>query len=132
MKDSRVLRFLVLPVAVAIALAAGCSSNNGLNLARVRGKVSFKGAPVKKGTVFFMPDETKGTVGPPAVGSITSDGSYVMSTESSGDGVIVGSHLISITGLDESPVGNSTSLNPEDDPEAYMKSKAKDAAAARK
>ena len=60
--------------------------------------------PIKNGTVFFMPDEAKGTIGPPAVGSITADGSYIMSTESAGDGVIVGSHKIGITGLEEKPV----------------------------
>src|SRR5262245_50390096 len=76
----------------------GCAPGNGLNLAKVSGKVIYKGQPVKNGTVFFMPDESKGTVGPPAVGSITADGSYVMSTESAGDGVIVGQHKVGITG----------------------------------
>ena len=52
-----------------------------------------------------MPDESKGTVGPPAVGSITSDGSYIMSTESAGDGVIVGHHKVGITGVE--PVADS-------------------------
>ena len=77
---------------------SGCGAGNGLNLARVSGKVMYKGQPVKNGTVFFMPDESKGTVGPPAVGSITSDGTYIMSTESAGDGVIVGQHKVGITG----------------------------------
>jgi hypothetical protein len=132
MKDNGFLRLLALPVAVALALSVGCSSNNGLTLAKVRGKVTYKGEPVKKGTVFFMPDDSKGTVGPPAVGSITSDGSYVMSTESSGDGVIVGSHKIGITGVDDTPVdGSAPAPNPEDDPQGYMKAKAKGAAVAR-
>ena len=110
----------------------GCGSGNGLNLAKVRGKVTYKGEPVKNGTVFFMPDEQKGTIGPPAVGSITSNGSYIMSTESAGDGVIVGSHKIGITGLEEKPVGSGASApTPESDPQSYMKAKAKDAAAVR-
>jgi hypothetical protein len=66
------------------------------------------------------------------VGSITADGSYVMSTENSGDGVIVGSHKIGITGVDETPIeGDAPVATPEDDSKAYMKSKAKGAAAAR-
>ena len=110
----------------------GCSPGNGLNLAKVRGKVTYKGEPVKNGTVFFMPDESKGTIGPPAVGSITSDGSYVMSTESAGDGVIVGSHKVGITGVEEKPISSGPAApTPESDPQGYMKAKAKDAAAVR-
>ena len=126
------LRRLALLSAATFVFGFGCSPGNGLNLAKVRGKVTYKGEPVKNGTVFFMPDESKGTVGPPAVGSITSDGSYIMSTESAGDGVIVGSHKIGITGLEEKPVSSgSAAATPESDPKGYMKAKAKDAAAAR-
>ena len=85
--------------ACPLTLSVGCSSDNGLNLARVRGKVTFKGEPVKKGTVFFFPDSSKGTVGPSGVGGIT-DGSYVASTEYGDDGVIVGSHKVGLSGLE--------------------------------
>jgi hypothetical protein len=125
------LRSLAVLTAAVLTLLFGCS-DNGLDLAKVRGKVIYKGQPVKNGTVFFMPDETKGTVGPPAVGSITSDGSYIMSSSSSGDGVIVGSHKIGITGVEENPVEGATDApTPESDPQGYMKAKAKGAAAAR-
>jgi hypothetical protein len=131
MKHYVILRRLVL-ISAATFVVLGCSPGNGLNLAKVRGKVTYKGEPVKNGTVFFMPDESKGTVGPPAVGSITSDGSYIMSSSSSGDGVIVGSHKIGITGVEEKPVeGAADAPTPESDPQAYMKAKAKGAAAAR-
>lgn len=114
---------------VAVAVV-GCGPDNGLNLARVSGKVTFNGQPVKNGTVFFMPDEGKGTVGPPAVGSITADGSFIMSTESAGDGAIVGSHLVGITGVEEEPIaGTGEDVDPEADAGGYMKSKAKVAAA---
>ncbi len=120
-------------VAALIALS-GCGPGNGLNLAKVSGKVLYKGQPVKNGTVFFVPDEAKGTVGPQSVGSITSDGSYVMSTESAGDGVIVGHHKVGITGVE--PLSESASTQEEIDPEkdagAYMKAKSKAAAQARK
>jgi hypothetical protein len=116
--------------AATLLLVAGCA-DNGLNLAKVRGKVTYKGEPVKRGTVFFMPDESKGTIGPSAVGSITSDGSYIMSTESAGDGVIVGSHKVGITGVEENPVGGEAGPTPESDPTGYMKAKAKGAAEAR-
>jgi hypothetical protein len=74
-----------------------------------------------------MPDESKGTVGPPAVGSITSDGSYIMSTESAGDGVIVGHHKVGITGVEPVAVSAEVELDPEKDAAGYMKAKAKTA-----
>jgi len=84
--------------------SAGCGSSNGLNLGKVHGKVTFKGEPVPFGQIMFMPDTGKGTSGPPALGSISKDGSYSLSTEESGDGAIVGVHKVSITGLDPKPV----------------------------
>jgi len=132
MKRLVLLRRLALLSMAALIFGFGCSAGNGLNLAKVRGKVTYKGAPVKNGTVMFMPDESKGTVGPPAVGTITSDGSFIMSTETAGDGVIVGSHKLGITGVEEKPVSGETAApTPESDPQAYMKAKAKDAAANR-
>lgn len=99
---------------------------------RSSGKVTYKGQPVSNGTVMFMPDESKGTVGPPAMGIITRDGSYVLSTETSGDGVIIGSHKVGITGLEVSPItGEEAAPDPESDPEGFLKSKAKTAAIAR-
>ena len=125
------LRRLALLSTATLVFGFGCAGN-GLNLAKVRGKVTYKGEPIKNGTVMFMPDESKGTVGPPAVGTITSDGSYIMSTESAGDGVIVGSHMIGITGVEEKPVSSeAVAPTPESDPKGYMKAKAKDATAAR-
>jgi hypothetical protein len=119
----------VLLVAVLTTISA-CGPGNGLNLARVSGKVTYKGEPVKNGTVFFKPDEAKGTVGPAAVGSITSNGTYVMSTESVGDGAIVGHHKVGITGVE--PVATSTveEYDPEKDAGGYMKAKSKTAAQA--
>jgi hypothetical protein len=126
------LGYLALLSTVTLILGSGCWSDNGLNLARVHGKVTYKGQPVKNGTVMFMPDESKGTIGPAAVGTITSDGSYIMSTESAGDGVIVGSHKVGITGVEEKPVGSEAAApTPESNPQGYMKAKAKDAEAAR-
>jgi hypothetical protein len=120
-------------LAVALTIWAGCGPGNGLSLAKVSGKVIYKGQPVKKGTVFFMPDEAKGTVGPPAVGSITSDGSYVMSTESAGDGVIVGQHKVGITGVEPTPVSSRKGeVDPETDAGAYMKAKSAAVAQANK
>jgi hypothetical protein len=45
--------------------------------------------------------------------------------------VIVGSHRVGITGLEPTPVSAVATADPESAPEAYLKSKAKSAAAAR-
>lgn len=110
---------------------AGCGADNGLTLAKVSGKVTYEGKPVPHGTVFFIPDESKGTVGPSAVGSLTSDGSFVMSTESAGDGVIVGSHKVGITGVEPVSDSEADEIDPSKDAAGFMQAKAKSAAAAR-
>ena len=124
------VRCFALLLAIWLTPSSGCGPGNGLNLAKVHGKVTYKGEPVKNGTVFFMPDESKKTVGPPAVGSITSDGTYVMSTESAGDGAIVGHHKVGITGVEAVPVAGQEEHDPEKDAGGYMKAKSKSAAQA--
>lgn len=118
-------------LAAALTTLSGCGPGHGLNLAKVSGKVIYKGQPVKNGTVFFVPDEAKGTVGPPAVGSITSDGSYIMSTDSAGDGVIVGHHKVGITGIEPVSAAGQEEVDPEKDAGGYMKAKSKTARAGR-
>ncbi|QDV34663.1 hypothetical protein [Tautonia plasticadhaerens] len=117
-------------VAALLLLLPACSPGNGLTMGRVRGTVTFKGEPITNGTVFFMPDEAQGTVGPPAVGAITADGSFVMSTESAGDGAIVGHHLVGLAGLEEEPISDRPAPKPQDDPAGFMRAKAGAAAQA--
>ena len=80
-----------------------------MTLGRVQGKVTYKGEPVKYGTVSFVPD-AKGSDGPMAMGNIKEDGTYILSTSDAGDGAVVGHHKISVVGLDPTPV------NPDDKP----------------
>jgi hypothetical protein len=110
---------------VTLMTLSGCGPGNGLNLARVSGKVTYMGQPVKDGTVFFKPDESKGTDGPPAVGSITSDGTYILSTETAGDGVIVGQHKIGITGVEPAADSDAPEIDPTKDAAGFMQAKAK-------
>jgi hypothetical protein len=105
---------------VLLGFLIGCGSDNGLNLGRVRGKITYKGEPVGFGDILFYPDDTKGTVGPGASATLKSDGTYVLSTEQPGDGVIVGFHKIAITGLDPEPVRQSVP-NPKTNPEEFRK-----------
>jgi hypothetical protein len=107
-----------------LATLAGCS-DNGLTLGRVSGKVTYKGVPVQFGTVMFEPDTTKGTNGPSALGNIVQDGTYVMSTQQSGDGAVVGYHKVGLMGLDPEPISTQAAPDPETAPAEYMKAKSR-------
>jgi hypothetical protein len=128
MQRRRRLRWCA-PGALAAALVlAGCGPGNGLTLGRVQGKVTYKGEPVKFGTVSFEPDADKGTDGPLAMGNIKEDGTYVLSTSDPGDGAVVGHHRISIVGLDPVQVKKTADEpppDPEEAPQEVMKNRAK-------
>lgn len=78
--------FLVLVMGVG-----GCNSNPPT--APVEGKVLFDGEPLQFGRVMFQ--NTAG--GPPAIGEISSDGTFKMSTFADGDGATLGDHRVRIT-----------------------------------
>jgi hypothetical protein len=116
--------YAVLFVAAAVGLA-GCGSRNGLTLGTVRGKVTYEGEPVRLGYVTFMPDASTKTEGPPATGSIGEDGTFVISTEQSADGAIVGTHKVAVIALDPSPLPGQDQPKPEDDPAKFLAAKGK-------
>src|SRR5262245_43394167 len=90
--------------AVLVAGCSGCGPDHGMSLGRVSGKVTSRGAPVGFGTVMFMPDSTRGTKGPPAMATLKSTGEFTLSTDSAGDGALVGFHKVGIVGLDPTPI----------------------------
>jgi hypothetical protein len=108
------IRTWVCWVATSALGLAGCGPGNGLTLGRVYGVVTYKGQPVEMGDILFLPNTEKGNTGMPSMGSINKDGSYFMTTQDSGDGVIVGHHKVGIRALDSIPVGKEES--PEPDP----------------
>jgi hypothetical protein len=114
---------------------AGCGPGHGLTLGRVQGKVTCKGEPVRYGNVFFVPDVSKGTDGPSAMGTIKDDGTYILSTDSGGDGALVGHHKVGLTGLDPTPINKTSEKplpNPEEAPAEFMIAKGKLAQQARR
>lgn len=114
---------LLLTVALGVV---GCGSPSGLTLGRVEGKITYKGEPLKRGTVIFMPDESKGGTGPAAMGTIGTDGSYVMTTEQTGDGATVGLHKVGIVAPGDSPISDpeETATKETDKAKAFMAAKA--------
>ena len=67
------------------------------DLIPVKGKVTYKGKPLTKGTITFEPDG----YGRMASGELQSDGTFVLTTLKEGDGVVAGDHRVSITGVDK-------------------------------
>ena len=80
---------LLLP-AVVTTLGGGC--NRGPEIVPVAGRVFYKGAPLKFGSVMFQPDS-----GQPARGQIQEDGTFALSTYAPNDGAKVGRHRVRIT-----------------------------------
>lgn len=82
---------------------AGCRDGNSLPMAKVNGIVTLDGAPLTKGGVRFVPDNSKGTRGPMATGQIGSDGKFVLMTTTPGDGAQVGSYKVVVSCWEETP-----------------------------
>jgi len=81
---------LLLAIAAPMLLSAGCQK--GPPTGKVRGRVTFKGQPVKEGRVTFLNDKQGGA----AEALIAGDGSYAVP-----NGVAVGEYVIEITPLVE-------------------------------
>ncbi len=88
--------FLLLTLALA-PLGCGSRVSSGADvrteLVPVKGKVTYKGQPVAKGTVTFEPDD----YGRPATGPIPAEGTFTLGTYKPGDGAVPGHHRITIT-----------------------------------
>jgi hypothetical protein len=85
------------PGLASLLLLAGCESNSGHPVS-VRGKISYQGAVVRKGTIVFSPDARRGASGPIASAEIQADGSYTLSTGGQA-GAAPGWYRITITSL---------------------------------
>ena len=69
----------------------GCGNSNGLNIVPVKGVVTFKGAPIGKIAVVFMPLEGKGQI---AEGKTDASGKFTLQTMEPGDGAVVGNYKV--------------------------------------
>jgi hypothetical protein len=116
-------------VPVLLAGLVGCGAGNGLNLGRVRGKVTIDGAPARAGFVTFQPDTSQQTTGNPAMSTITADGSYDLSTQDPGDGAIVGFHKVGIVVYDPEPIAEEPAADPQTAPREFLATKGQKVAA---
>ncbi|VTR92986.1 Uncharacterized protein OS=Blastopirellula marina DSM 3645 GN=DSM3645_23456 PE=4 SV=1 [Gemmata massiliana] len=90
----------VVGAALVVAILIGCGSSNGVPVAKARGTITYKGKPVAKAAVSFIP-ETPGTV--PALATTDENGSYTLSTYGNGDGAPVGRCRVAISLTGPSP-----------------------------
>ncbi len=75
---------------------AGCGGVAGRPpLGRVSGKVTYNGQPVTTGSVIFTPSKSDNG-GHIATGPIGSDGSYSLTTFDTGDGAVIGQHVVTV------------------------------------
>jgi hypothetical protein len=85
----------VITSGLGLLIVLGCADNTGLaKRYPVSGKVSYKGAPVAKGRVDFIP--AKGGDGRTASGDIL-DGNYTLTTAEKDDGALPGSYKVTVT-----------------------------------
>ena len=73
-----------------LLVLCGCSES-GPNLAPVKGKVLLDGQPLSSGRISTVPAAGRG-----ANGAIQPDGTFELTTESPGDGAVVGTHAVSV------------------------------------
>lgn len=87
------LRSRIIVAWTMVVAAAGCANEGGL--VPVRGKVTYKGAPVAGATVLFMGDETTR----PATAISGADGSYSLTTLDA-PGAMPGKYAVVVTKTD--------------------------------
>lgn len=97
-----------LALLLGATLAMGCGGPSGL--APVHGTVSLNGKPLTEGFVVVTPAEGK-----TAMGTIQPDGAFVMGTNSSSDGVAIGTHPVTVlppTATEGAPPSATTRMLP--------------------
>ena len=78
-----------------LVMCPGCEEP-GTPKVQVTGSVTFQGKPLEGAIVSFTPKAG----GPPASGTTDADGKYILSTESHGDGAVVGEYAVTIAKYD--------------------------------
>jgi hypothetical protein len=91
-------RFVALLIALALPSLGGCKKS-GPEMVKIHGTVFYNGQPLKnvtQGIVRYLPKD--GAVGArEATGRIQPDGSFMMTTQQSDDGVLVGDYDITVS-----------------------------------
>lgn len=104
------MRMWILLTILAATAAVGCSGpvTEGPDRFPLSGTITYKGAPLPAGKIYFEPDGKKSNSGPMVTAEIK-DGKYATPA---GKGTVGGAHIIRIDGYDAK---NITEHNPQGD-----------------
>jgi hypothetical protein len=97
---------------LALLCVVPACDTSGVKLAKVKGHVTYKGAPLKGASVKFYPEK-----GPMAIGMTDDSGDFTLTTNGR-PGATIGSHKVAITKV-SGPAGPAMPANPS--PEDMMK-----------
>jgi hypothetical protein len=96
-RSSAVRASALLASGLALILAGGCSDDGLAKRYAVSGQVTVKGAPVKSGSISFIPAGGQTGENRGASGAIN-DGYYSLSTLGDDDGAFPGDYLVTVSG----------------------------------
>ena len=108
MIDSRKNGWLLIGIALALLVPAGCGSDGGPPRYDLSGEVTYDGLPLPAGYIVFAPDQAQGNSGPGAQADIK-DGRY---QTPAGQGTIGGPHQVTISGFDGQAFQDGPVTNP--------------------
>lgn len=116
-------RFLVvLSTAILGGLLTGCGGTDRPQMAPVTGRVTYQGKPVAGADVSFMSPASPRV----AAGRTNSEGQYKLSTFNTGDGAVLGEHVVTISkAAPTTGAGTMSADNPGADYDKAMKEAAK-------
>lgn len=93
MIDFHSRRWMAVLLVTCVALLIGCDGRP--KRVGVSGQITIDGEPLQMGVVYFAPEGTR-----PSMGTIGESGRYTMSCYEDDDGVIPGTHRVSIAAMD--------------------------------
>jgi hypothetical protein len=80
-----------------LLMVTGCSGAGRPPLGKVSGKVTYNGKSVTAGSVIFTPVQgSQSEASRIATGQIEADGSYFLTTFDTGDGAVLGQHVVTV------------------------------------
>jgi hypothetical protein len=103
------VRWMASLTLLVILIATGCSGDS--RVSKVSGTVTLDGEPIGKAAVAFVPVDG----GRPAFGITDADGEYELTTFASGDGALIGSHVVTITPADDEPEVSAQDISDGED-----------------
>ena len=84
----------VLGVVCSLLLVLPACGGSGVNTVPVTGRVTYRGSPLKCGTITFSPEDK--TTGRAAWGTIDAEGNYALTTIRANDGALPGEYRVAV------------------------------------